>query len=67
MKNKLHARVAIGDWLTVNCRLVSERSPEQGDPDMVTKEELAAARKLLEEATPIEENDVDDFDIDYLL
>lgn len=68
MSSKLHSRVGIGDWLTVNCRLVPQRSDEEkGDPDMVTNEELAAARELIDRAVPVEENDVDDFDLDPLL
>ena len=68
MKNKLHSKVAIGDWLTVNCRLVPQHPDEgKGDDDMVTPEELEATRKLIENSTPVEDNDVDDFDLDPIL
>jgi hypothetical protein len=63
---KIHARIGISDWLTVNCRLV-DTDLKEGDDDMVTPEELEAARRLLDSGTPLEENDVDDFDIDYQL
>ena len=61
MKNKIRSKVAIGDWLIVNCRLVDPE--DKGDPDMVTQQELDATRRFVEEATPVEEDELDDFDV----